>query len=302
MGNTLLHVGRLQGRAVITIIIVILAFAASMGRAQAADSPKYEIVSDIPYPHDGTEYAQERCKLDLYLPKDQKDFPVLVWFHGGFLKGQGKWTNPAVAQRFATEGFGVVLPNYRVYPRATYPEFLEDAASVVAWASQNIAGYGGNPERLFVGGHSAGAYLAAMVAMDARYLEQRHLSTRQIAGVISLSGEMFGVSALWVKRGIFPKIIDDTTPMYYVRRDAPPFLCLCAERQRSNECEESQQFIDALRAAGHDNATFAVIPGRDESVGSSKRSLEKMTAPDDPVVKRMLTFMQNITEDHETPD
>jgi acetyl esterase/lipase len=110
-----------------------------MGGAQAADAPKYEIVSDIPYPHDGTEYAQDRCKLDLYLPKDQQDFPVLVWFHGGYLEegGGSKWTRPEAAQRFAAEGFGVVLPNYRGYPRATYPKFIEDAASVVAWTYSN---------------------------------------------------------------------------------------------------------------------------------------------------------------------
>lgn len=279
------------------ILIAILAVAASIAGAQEATLPTYEIISDIPYPHDGTEYAQERCKLDLYLPKDQKDFPVLVWFHGGYLKGQGKWTRPQVAQRFAAEGFGVALPNYRVYPRAAYPEFIEDAASVVAWTFQHIAAYGGNPERLFVGGHSAGAYLAAMVAIDARYLEQSDLSTRQIAGVMSLSGEMLGVSALWVKRGIYPKIVDDTTPMFYVRRNVPPFLCLCAERQRLNECEESQQFIEALRAAGHDNVAFAVIPHRDESAGSSERSLEKMTDPDDPVVTQMLAFMRKIAEE-----
>ena len=273
------------------ILFLVMAFAASLGGAQAADSSTYEIISDIPYPNDGTEYAQERCKLDLYLPKDQKDFPVLVWFHGGFLQGQGKWTRPQAAQRFAAEGFGVVLPNYRVYPRAAYPEFIEDAASVVAWTFQHIVEHGGNPDRLFVGGHSAGAYLAAMVAMDARYLEPHHLSAQQIAGVISLSGEMFGVSALWVKRGIYPKVIDDTTPIFYARRDVPPFLCLCSERQRSNECEESEQFIEALRAAGHDNVAFERIPGRDEA------SMEKMTDSDDPVVKLMLTFMQKIAEE-----
>lgn len=276
---------------VCAIMFLAMAFAASLGGAQAADSSKYEIISDLPYPNDGTEYAQERCKLDLYLPKDQKDFPVLVWFHGGFLQGQGKWTRPQAAQRFAAEGVGVVLPNYRVYPRAAYPEFIQDAASVVAWTSQHIAEYGGNPARLFVGGHSAGAYLAAMVAMDARYLEPHHLSAQQIAGVISLSGEMLGASMVWVKRGIYPKVIDDTTPIFYARRDVPPFLCLCSERQRSNECEESQQFIEALRAAGHDNVTFERIPGRDEA------SMEKMTDPDDPVVKLMLAFMRKIAEE-----
>ena len=127
-----------------------------------------------------------------------------------------------------------------------------------------------------------------MIVMDTRYLEPYQLSARQVAGVISLAGEMLGHSSIWVKRGIYPKIVDETTPMFYVRRDVPPFLCLWAERERLNECEESRKFIEALRAIGHDNVTFAVISGREEG------SLEKMIDPDEPVVKRMLAFMQNI--------
>jgi acetyl esterase/lipase len=256
----------------------------------------YEVVRDISYQEDVSDYAQERGKLDIYLPKDRENFPVLVWFHGGALTGGDKraFYVTSVAKRFASEGIGVVLPMYRLSPQVQYPTYIEDAASAVSWAYHNIGTYGGNREQLFVGGHSSGAYLAAMVGMDERYLEKYQISPRQIAGVIPLSGEMYGDTTVWAERGIYKVIddskvtVDETTPMFYVRQDAPPFLCMCAENdeQPPEACEENQEFIEALQAAGHDNAIFKQIPDRDHF------SISGMRSPDDPVVALMLAFMQ----------
>jgi acetyl esterase/lipase len=284
------------------VIILVFGVIPCVSGAQQATAQHYEMVRDLPYPNDGSDYAQERCKLDLYLPKDRENFPILVWFHGGALKYESKreFYATKVAKRFAAEGIGVVLPNYRLYPRAKYPEFIEDAASAVAWVYHNIATYYGNPDHLFVGGHSSGAYLAAMVGMDERYLKAHKLSLQQIAGVIPLSGEMYGDSTVWWAEHEIYKIIrdettlfhvDETTPMFYVRRDVPPFLCMCAEYAEDPPeivCAENQKFIEALRATGHDQVTFKEIPDR------THFSVSEMKLPDDPVVKLMLTFMQNI--------
>jgi acetyl esterase/lipase len=254
----------------------------------------YEIVRDTPYQTDGSDYAQARCKLDLYLPQDRESFPVLVWFHGGALMFQSKREIYAtsVAKRFASLGIGVALPNYRLSPRVKYPAYIEDAASAVAWVHNNVASHGGNPEQLFVGGHSSGAYLAAMVVMDKRYLELHQLSSQQIAGVIPLSGQMYGDSTVCGEHGIdaADKTIDETTPMFYVRRDVPPFLCMCAEYEDPPEmvCKENQAFIEALEATGHQNVTFQQIPGR------SHLTVSEMSSPDSPAAKLMLTFIQKV--------
>ena len=122
----------------------------------------YEILRDIPYQTDDSDYARERSKLDIYLPKNRRDFPVLVWFHGGALMYEDKSESYATraAIRLASEGIGVVVPNYRLFPSVKYPVYIEDAASAVAWVYQNIGNYQGNPQQVFVGGHSSGAYLA----------------------------------------------------------------------------------------------------------------------------------------------
>lgn len=249
----------------------------------------YEIVQDIPYQKDGSGYAQERGKLDIYLPTDRENFPVLVWFHGGALMYESKeeYYAKSVAKRFASEGIGVVLPNYRLNPRVKYPTYIEDAASATAWVYHNIAAYQGNPEQLFVGGHSSGAYLAAMIVMDERYLKQHQLSSQQIAGVIPMSGEMYGDTTVWIEHGII-ETVDETTPIFYVRREVPPFFNMCAEDDEVILCEQNQKFIEALRAIGHESVTFEEIPDR------THFSISDMKFPGNPAVMLMLTFIQRI--------
>ncbi|MCP4289440.1 MAG: alpha/beta hydrolase [Gammaproteobacteria bacterium] len=283
------------------MVILVSVWAPAFSVAQQATAYNYAIFRDIPYRSEGSDYARERrWELDLYLPKDRENFPVLVWFHGGALKFSSKNDIYAtsVAKRFASEGIGVVLPGYRLYPQVKYPEFIEDAASAVAWVYHNISTYHGNPEHLFIGGHSSGAYLAAMIGMDERYLKKHQLSLQQIVGVIPLSGEMYGDSTVWsTEHGIYKTIrdetttfqVDETTPMFYVRRDVPPFLCMCAEYAEDPPeivCAENQKFIEALRATGHKHVTFKEIPDR------THFSVSEMKSPDDPVVKLMLSFIQ----------
>jgi hypothetical protein len=129
-----------------------------------------------------------------------------------------------------------------------------------------------------------------MVVMDERYLELHQLSSQQIAGVIPLSGQMYGHSTVWGEHGIetTDKTIDETTPMFYVRRDVPPFLCMCAEHEDPPDmvCEENQVFIEALGATGHPNVTFEVIPDR------GHLTVSEMSSPDNPAVGLMLAFIQ----------
>ena len=107
----------------------------------------YKTVKDISYiPAGETDgYRKERCKLDVYYPVGKKDFPTIVWFHGGGLEGGGKH----VPEMFMNQGFAVVAVNYRLSPKAQNPAYTEDAAAAVAWAYKHIEEYGGSPRRVF---------------------------------------------------------------------------------------------------------------------------------------------------------
>ena len=129
----------------------------------------YKTVKDLPYiaKSETDAYRKERCKLDVYYPMDKKDFPTIVWFHGGGLEGGGKH----IPQELMNRGFAVVVVNYRLSPKAKNPAYIEDAAAAVAWTFNHIEEYGGSKDKIFVSGHSAGGYLALILAMDKKYME-----------------------------------------------------------------------------------------------------------------------------------
>ena len=147
----------------------------------------YKTVKDISYiPAGETDgYRKERCKLDVYYPVGKKDFPTIVWFHGGGLEGGGKH----VPEMFMNQGFAVVAVNYRLSPKAQNPAYTEDAAAAVAWAYKHIEEYGGSPRRVFVTGHSAGGYLTLMVGLDKSYLQEYGVDADSIAAYLPISGQ-----------------------------------------------------------------------------------------------------------------
>ena len=117
-------------------------------------------------PENPTAYQEEKCQLDLYLPTESSEkFPVVIFFHGGGITG-GSRGGPDLSEK----GIGLVAPSYRLSPKAQCPDYLNDAADAVAWTFKNIEKYGGDPERIFVSGSSAGSYLASMITMDKRWL------------------------------------------------------------------------------------------------------------------------------------
>lgn len=113
-----------------------------------------------------------RRKLDLYVPLDRSEpRPVIVFFYGGSWQNGSRADYRFVGEAFASRGWLVVIPDYRLYPEVRYPGFVEDGALAVAWTKQNIDAFGGNPDRIVVMGHSAGAHIAAMLAYDPSFLE-----------------------------------------------------------------------------------------------------------------------------------
>lgn len=130
-----------------------------------------------------------RFKLDIYRPaKANSASPVVVFFYGGNWNKGERADYAFVGRALASRGIVVVIPDYRLFPEVRYPDFLDDSAQAVAWTANNIARYGGNPKNLFVMGHSAGAYNAAMIALDPRWLRKQGLATTSLSGWIGLAG------------------------------------------------------------------------------------------------------------------
>lgn len=135
--------------------------------------------------------TNKNLALDIYSHADwhaDAKRPVLIFFYGGGWSWGDKAYFKFVADSFVDKGYVVVIPNYTLYPTAKYPTFVEDGAKAVAWVHQNIAKHGGDINDLFVTGHSAGAYIAAMVAFNDEYLAAENQSTSIIKAVAGISG------------------------------------------------------------------------------------------------------------------
>jgi acetyl esterase/lipase len=132
-----------------------------------------------------------RHRLDLFLPKNVKNYPVVVLVHGGaWMMGDNRCCGrySSVGESLASRGIGAVMPNYRLSPGVKHPEHIKDVARAVAWTRAHIGEYGGDTKRLFLAGHSAGGHLVSLLATDESYLKAEGLSAADFKGVISISG------------------------------------------------------------------------------------------------------------------
>lgn len=174
-----------------------------------------------------------RQRLDVYVPANPSDepAPVVVFFYGGAWDSGNKADYRFVGRTMAARGFVVVIPDYRVYPEVVFPGFVEDAAAAVARTFERAPDFGGDTSRVFLMGHSAGAHIAAMVALDGRYLEAVGHSPGQLAGWIGLSGPY---DFLPLKSQRLKKIFGDpapptTQPVEFVSPAAPPALLITGD-------------------------------------------------------------------------
>lgn len=181
-------------------------------------------------PHVRTELAygaDPRQRLDLYVPKDLAGrAPLVVFFYGGGWEAGDRADYRFAALALVKHGFIVAVPDYRVYPQVRFPDFLEDSAQAVAFVHARAASLGGDPERLFLMGHSAGAYNAVMLGLDPRYLDAAGLPAGKLRGVVGISGPYdFLPFSSEILRTIFAGPPPETTqPIHFARADAPPML------------------------------------------------------------------------------
>jgi acetyl esterase/lipase len=238
-----------------------LAQAAEPAKADADKAPpvmiggRYEVEkkADIAY-YEGENADAKKHKLDLYLPKGKKDFPVLFFIHGGaWTIGDHTWY-AALGQTFAKNGIGTVVISYRLTvgrpPKVQnqHPAHIQDVARAFAWTHDNIAKYGGKADQIFVSGQSAGGHLAALLATNETYVKAHRLSPKDIKAVIAISGvytivpgtmdNIFGEGAEAAK---------SASPLKRVSGKEPPFLILYADKDFALIDKMSENLCEALK-------------------------------------------------------
>ena len=222
-------------------ITALLIAAALLSQVQAQTTPTK---SNIPY----TENGHERQVLDIYAPPNARDLPVVFWIHGGGWQRGDKSEVQLKPQWFMGKGFVFVSTNYRLLPDVDMGTLIRDVAKSFSWVQKHIAEYGGNPKRVLVGGHSAGAQLAAIICTDDRYLKAEGISLDVLIGCVPVDGDTYDVPAIIetaetrlrvhrlpppksghrVKFGITPENHKDFSAVTHIARGKgiPPFLIL----------------------------------------------------------------------------
>ena len=237
-------------------------------------------------------YTKARCKLNLAVPTDTKGFATYVWFYGGGLKNGSKDESREycadIAKSFAQAGVACVTPDYRLSPKAKYPSYVDDAAASFAWTIQHIAEFGGDPRKVFIGGHSAGGYLALLVGFDPDRLKPYGLTLGSVAGIAQVSGQVFTHYTVREERGIskYSVVADEGAPCFYVKKALPPILTIYAQNDMIGRAEENQFMVAMLKSAGHTENYSLRANDRDHgSVGHSIRNA------DDPARLAILSFI-----------
>lgn len=201
--------------------------------------------------------SNTRHKLDIYAPDNAKvNAPVVVFFYGGnWVRGE-RQDYAFIGRALASRGFVVVIPDYRLYPEVKYPYFLNDSAQAVAWTVREIGRYGGDSKQVYVMGHSAGAYNAAMVALDPSYLEKQGMTRSSLRGWIGLAGPYdFMPIVNPTTRPVFhfPDTPTASQPINHVSKDSPPALLIAANRDELvNARRNTGGMAIKLRANGVD--------------------------------------------------
>jgi acetyl esterase/lipase len=249
-----------------------------------------------------TKAKHERQTLDVYAATDAKNCPVVVWIHGGGWQSGDKSDVQKKPQAFAGSGFVFVSINYRLLPDFKIKQMAEDVAKAIRWTHDHAKDYGGDPDTIFVMGHSAGAQLAALVCTDDRYLKAEDLSLMLIKGCVPVDGDTYDVplqiQTVEEKRAnrYKQKFGDadsqkDLSPVTHVAREKniPPFLILhVADHPETGG--QSQRLVKALQDAG---VTAKAFPGEGKTHETINTDLG---LPDDKPTKAVFEFLEKATK------
>lgn len=230
-------------RNILCAALVLFTAACSRAGLLVVNFPTHfdsvERVTDIAY---GSEKLQT---LDIYKPPgvDNAKRPVLVFFYGGRWTNGHKESYKFIGSRFAQQGYIVVIPDYRKYPDVKFPDFVHDGAKAMAWVHDNIDDYGGNPDDIYLAGHSAGAHIGALLAADPSYLKDRSIikAFAGLAGPYDFTPDEPDLEAMFGPPENYPKM--RVTP--YIDGKQPPMLLLWGAK----DTDVGQFNMDKLAAA-----------------------------------------------------
>jgi acetyl esterase/lipase len=274
--------------------LLLLAFTSA---AQAQD-----VKRNVPY----ADPADGRQVLDIYSPKGAKDLPVVFWIHGGGWQTGDKKDVQIKPRVFVDKGFVFVSTNYRLLPGVDMGTIVRDVAKSIRWVHDHIAEHGGDPKRLFIMGHSAGAQLAALICTDDRYLKAEGLSLAIIQGCVPVDGDTYDVPAIietaetrWRVHGLprakfghrekfgnDPAKHRDFSAVTHVASDKgiPPFLILHVA-EHPDTSAQARRLGNVLKDAG---VPVTVFGARDTTHGKIN---EDLGLPDDPATKALFEFL-----------
>jgi acetyl esterase/lipase len=277
-------------------VLVLVGAGSGLGQVAAPAAQPMSLPSvekDVPYADGGDEH-----KLDLYLPKKTGFATVVFTYGGGWHRGSRKSVTP-IGERLQRLGFGCALLSHRLAPKDQFPAQVEDVAAAFDWVKRHIAEKGGDPERVFLMGHSSGAHLSLLLAADSKYLAKYKLRPRDVAGVIGLStpvdleprkdGKGFG-DALMAGRGadVFARDVGAmkaASPVQHLSRDLPPVLLVVGERDFPMLEGDARAFVEKAKALNRGTRLF-VAKGCDH-MGVVKSLIEDQS----PTREQVLDFL-----------
>ena len=216
-------------------------------------------IKDISY----SIFNDEAHKIDLYMP-DGECRAMLVYFHGGgFVEGSRDLDLlPHFAEDMTAAGIAVASAEYRMYPEAKYPDFVEDAAEAVAYAKRELLSLVGC-DKLFVSGTSAGAYLTQLLCFDSAWLGKYGITNEDITGFIHDAGQPTVHFNVLKERGGNPSdtVIDEAAPIYHVGKatDYPPMQIIVSDNDLENRLEQTEMLIKKLKESSYDTSKLTYI-------------------------------------------
>jgi len=275
-----------------SLLVVAIAMISCTSVFAEEPSKRYEveIVKQVSYV-EGTQSDPVRHRLDLYLPKGLKDFPVLFFVHGGAWRSGNKELYAKMGDVFAARGIGAVIINYRLSPQVKHPAHIEDVAQAFAWVVNNIEKYHGRKDCIFVSGHSAGGHLISLLTTDPTYLKAVQRSVQDIRGVIPISGvySLFPIGIFTQVFGTDAKVMKSESPREQVSQGLPPFLILYGDADFPTCDLPSKLFCQKLIAQSV-VAECQSIASRDHI-----QIIREAMRGDDPTTNAMLAFVRKHT-------
>lgn len=275
------------------------------GLALAIHASAQSLKSNIPYVKNG----DTRQVLDIYSPAGARDLPVVFWIHGGGWEQGDKTQVKTKPQWFMDQGFVFVSTNYRLLPTVDMGTLIRDVAKAYAWTQQHIAEHGGDPKRVLVGGHSAGAQLAAILCTDERYLQENGNSLNSIIGCLPVDGDTYDIPAIIEtaetrlrvhqfpprvnghrdKFGGTPEKHKDFSAVYHIGKGKgiPPFLILHIVSSPDTTAQ-AKRLGNVLQEA---DVPVTIFGAKDS--GHVKLN-DDLGLPDDPATKALAEFVAKV--------